>query len=280
MLVNSDYLLKDALKLGYAVPAYNINNLEWAKFILEACQEDKSPVILAATPSAITYFGGYKVVYSVVSSLIDCLNISIPVVLHLDHAENYEECKEAIDCGFTSVMINNSGNIENSILVTNKVIKYAKEKNVSVEAEIENILDGKEEGENYTNIEDAYNFVSRTNVDSFAPSIGNKHGFYGGQPNLNFELLGAICKETKVPLVLHSASFIDDNKIRTAIFCGISKININTDLQDAWSCSVRKFLDSDKSVCDPRLIIKSGEHALKRRIHYLNNLFGSKNRAN
>lgn len=283
MLINSNGLLERALKEGYAIPAYNINNLEWTRFILEACDSDKSPVILSVTPSAISYFGGYKVVYNIVKSLINELNIKIPVVLHLDHGKSFLECKNAIDAGFTSVMIDASNmTLDENIKITNEVIEYAQVHNVSVEAELGSFAgdDEKKEGEySYTDIESSKEFVIATNVNSLAPSVGNFHGIYKGIPNIDFELLGAICKNTKIPLVLHGASGLDDNKIRTAIFCGVAKININTELQVAWSSELRKFLEENKEVYDPRKIIKSGEHALKAVIHRKNILFESKNKA-
>lgn len=283
LLVNSDNMLGMALKEGYAVPAYNINNLEWTKFILEACNEDKSPVILAATEKSISYFGGAKVVYNVVNSLIKELDIKVPVVLHLDHGSSVEVCKEAIDAGFTSVMIDASQKtFEENALDTLEVINYAKVKNVSVEAELGTM--NKEESRttingNYTSVEDAKNFVIQTGVNSLAPAIGNYHGIYKGEPSLNFELLGEICKYTKIPIVLHGASGLDDNKIKTAIFCGVAKININTEIQIAWTHAVRKFLEYDKEVYDIRKIIKSGEKDFKKVVHEKNELFGSKNRA-
>lgn len=278
MLVNSNSLLNNALKDGYAIPAYNINNLEWAKYILEACDEDKSPVILAVTEKSIEYFGGFKVVYNVVKSLIDELKIKVPVVLHLDHGSSIEACKKAIDAGFTSVMLDaSSKSFEENANDTIEVIKYAKEKNVSVEAELGTIFSN-EAGE-YTTSYEAKDFVLQTGVDSLAPSIGNKHGIYETTPNLDFELLGEICKLCKIPMVLHGASGLDDNKIKTAIFCGVSKININTDLQVVWAKAVRNFLSYDKKVYDPRKIISSGETEIKRLIHKKNSIFGSKNRA-
>ncbi len=275
MLVNSNNLLSIASKKGYAIAAYNINNLEWTRFILEACQEDKSPVILAVTEKSVSYFGGYHVVYSAVTSLIEELNITIPVVLHLDHASSVQSCKKAIDAGFTSVMIDSSDkNINNNIIDTNEVILYAKDKNVSVEAFL-----GTFNNEDKITPEDAKDFVLQTNVDSLAPSVGNKHGIYKEEPKLDFELLGLICKSVKIPLVLHGASGLSDNMIKTAIFCGVSKININTDLQVAWSGEVRRFLEYNKNEYDPRVIIASGESEIKKVVHYKNNLFGSKNRA-
>ena len=274
MLVNSNELLKNALKDGYAIGAYNINNLEWAKYILEACNSDKSPVILAVSEKSVSYFGGYHVVYSTVKSLINALTIKVPVVLHLDHAHSFTSCKNAIDAGFTSVMIDaSSKSLDENIKETNEVVSYAKKKNVSVEAEV-----GALDDSIYTNLNDVSSFVMRTDVDSLAPFIGNRHGIYKDEPDLDFELLGAICKNVKIPLVLHGASGLDENKIKTAIFCGVCKININTDLQTAWSCAVRKYLEYNKDVYDPRLIIGSGEAAIKKIVHEKNKIFLS-NRA-
>lgn len=282
LLVNSDSLLSMASKEGYAVPAYNINNLEWARFILEACQEDKSPVILAVTEKSISYFGGTKVIYNMVKGLVDELSITIPVVLHLDHGSSVEICKKAIDSGFTSVMMDASRkSMQDNVSDTNEVISYAANKNVSVEAEI-GVLN-EEEGEPLENDsvtpEDAKEFVLQTGVSSLAPSVGNKHGIYKDEPKLDFELLGLICKSVKIPLVLHGASGLNDNMIKTAIFCGVAKININTDLQIVWADAVRRFLDYNKKEYDPKVIIASGEQAIKKMVHYKNNLFGSKNRA-
>lgn len=281
MLVNSNELFNEALKKGYAIPAYNVNNLEWIKFVLEACQEDNSPVILAVTPKTMQYFGGYKVVYDVVNSLISELNINIPVVLHLDHAQDFENCKKAIDAGFTSVMIDASlENFEENVNVTNKVVDYAKKHNVSVEAELGKIKSNNDiyDDKNFSNVEESKNFVIQTGIDSFAPSIGNVHGFYKENDNLDFDLLGAICKEVKIPLVLHGGSNLDENKLKAAIFCGVVKVNFNTDLMHVWSLAVREYLKKNVDVYDPRKIILSGEDALKEVIHKKNCMIGSKNR--
>lgn len=282
MLVNSNALLSNALKEGYAIASYNINNLEWTRFILEACNSDRSPVILAATPSAINYFGGYKIIYVVVKNLIEELNIKVPVVLHLDHATTFDECKQAIDAGFTSVMIDASSKpLEENIKITNKVVEYATARNVSVEAELGSLNTNFEVDDNYlyTDLDTSKEFVIATGINSFAPCVGNYHGIYKNDAKIDFELLGSICKNVKIPLVLHGASGLDDNKIKTAIFCGVSKVNINTDLQIAWTNAVRKYLEDQKEVYDPRKIIKSGEAALKNVIHYKNSLIGSKNKA-
>lgn len=274
MLVNSRELLIKASKDGYAIGAYNINNLEFARYILEACNEDKAPVIIAVSEPAINYMGGYEVVSSIVRSLINDLNIKVPVVLHLDHAKSFESCKKAIDKGFTSVMIDASDKtLEENILITNKVKEYADPRGVTVEAELGSLTGL------YTDVNDCMTFINETKVDSLAPPIGNKHGIYKEEANLDFELLGKICKEAKLPLVLHGASGLDDNKIKTAIFCGVSKININTDIQLVWSKKVREFINENKSVYDPRLIIASGKQAVKDLIHEKNELLESKRKA-
>lgn len=284
MLVNSKEILRKATKDGYAVPAYNINNLEWTRYILEACEEDKSPVIISATPSAIKYMGGYNVVCNLIKNLMKDLKISIPVAIHLDHGKSFDDCKNAIDAGFTSVMIDASSfPLERNIEETNKVIKYINGRNIGVEAEIGSL--NEEETQNndlpqYASEEDAKTFVFQTGVDFLAPAIGNKHGIYNGEPKLDFDLLGSICRAVKIPLVLHGASGLDENKIKTAIFCGISKININTDIQIAWTNAVRQYLSENESVYDPRKIIASGKHAIKNVVHKKNKLFDSIKRAN
>ena len=284
MLVNSNIIFSDAAKKGYAIGAYNINNLEWAKYILEACEDDKSPVFLAFTEGAIDYIGGYNVAYNIIKTLIDELSITVPVVLHLDHGRTFESCKKAIDAGFTSVMIDASHkSLEENIDLTCIVTEYAKKHNVSVEAELGNIGDEEEREQNFgknCDIQECKEFVISTGIDSFAPAVGCKHGIYNEQPKLDFELLGAVCKETKIPLVLHGGSFLDDNKIRTAIFCGVCKININSEIQHAWASEVKNYINNNEDVIDPRKIISSGELAIKKVVHEKNKLFGSKNRAN
>lgn len=274
MLVNLNPVLTKASISHYAVAAYNINNLEWTKWILEACNEDKSPVILAVSETTASYLGGYKVIVSFVNMLIN--NISIPVVLHLDHAKSFSACKEAIDSGFTSVMIDASNkSIEENVRITIDVIEYAKGKNVSVEAEIGE-LDNYEE----TSLDDVINFYNQTGVDVLAPAVGNSHGIYKEAVKIDFELLGSISKSIRIPLVLHGASGLDENKIKTAVFCGVSKININTDLQVAWANAVKDFINNNDDIYDPRKIIASGEKAIKNIIHCKNIILESKNKAN
>ena len=283
MLENMKDMLNKADSGKYAVPHFNINNLEWTRFILEQCQELKSPVILGVSEGAIKYMGGYKTVSNLVKSLISDLNITIPVALHLDHGSSYESCVKAIDNGFTSVMIDASKYpLEENINITKQVVEYAKEKNVTVEAEI-GAVGGEEDGVAnelaYAKVEDAVKLVDNTNIDFLAPALGSVHGIYKGEPKLDFERMVKIHELVKLPLVLHGGSGIPDELIKKSISCGITKININTELQIAWSKAVRKFLNENDKVYDPRKIIKGGENAMKEMIKEKVILFGSNSKA-
>lgn len=266
MLVNACEMLNDAKKEKYAVPHFNINNLEWTRFILEECEELKTPVILGVSEGAMKYMGGFKTIYDMVVDLIDYLNITIPVCLHLDHGSSYEVCKDAIDAGFTSVMIDASKYpLDKNIDITRQVVAYAKSKNVSVEAEI-----GRVGGENldnnngivYADVSESVRLSQNTGIDFLAPALGSVHGLYKGEPKLNFDRMEEISKLTNLPLVLHGGSGIYDEQIKKAISCGICKINFNTELQIAWSNSLREKIKTDESY-DPRKVIKMGEDALK-----------------
>lgn len=282
MIVNAKKMLNEAKEGKYAVAHFNINNLEWAKFILEECNRLNSPVILGVSEGAIKYMGGYNVVSSLVKALYVDLNISIPVSLHLDHGSSVESCKKAIDSGFTSVMIDASKYpIEQNIDMTKQVVEYAKRFNVSVEAEIGSI-GGSEDGIAnelaYAKVEDATRLFSETNIDFIAPALGSVHGLYKGEPNLDFDKMKEIAMKTNIPLVLHGGTGIDDEKIKKAISCGICKLNINTELQIAWSKGVKEFITNTEEY-DPRKIIKAGEKNMKEAIDNKLELLGSINKA-
>ena len=281
MLENMKDMLNKADSGKYAVPQFNINNLEWTRFILEQCQELKTPVILGVSEGAIKYMGGYKTVANLVKSLISNLNITIPVALHLDHGSSYESCVKAINNGFTSVMIDASKYpLEENINITRQVVNYAKDKDVTVEAEV-GAVGGEEDGVAlelaYAKVEDAVRLVKETNIDFLAPALGSVHGIYKGEPKLDFERMFKIHELVNLPLVLHGGSGIPYDLIKKAISCGICKININTELQMAWSQGVRQFLNNDDKVYDPRKIIKSGEAKMKEMIKEKVILFGSNN---
>ncbi|MDD3392290.1 MAG: class II fructose-1,6-bisphosphate aldolase [Bacilli bacterium] len=279
MLVNAKEILLNAKKNKYAVAHFNINNLEWAKFILEQCELDKTPVILGVSEGATKYMGGYSVVSAIVKELIKNLNISVPVVLHLDHGSSYESCVKAIESGFTSVMIDASKySLDKNIEITKKVTLFASKYNVTVEAEIGKIGGNEDGNENdivYADPDECMKLVSETNIDFLAPALGSVHGIYKGEPKLDFVKMEKIAKENMTPLVLHGGSGIPDWQIKKAIECGISKININTELQIVWSKAVRLFLNSDEKVYDPRKIIKAGEKAIKEEVRNKNILLGS-----
>lgn len=279
---NMKNMLLKAKNEKYAVPQFNINNLEWTKYILEECQNIKSPVILGVSEGAAKYMGGYIAVSKMVNGLMTNLDITIPVALHLDHGSTFENCKKAIDAGFTSVMIDASKyELYRNIDMTSEVIEYADKFNVSVEAEIGHI-GGNEDGVSneilHAKTEDCVEFVEKTHVHTLAPALGSVHGLYKGEPKLNFERMEEILNKTNLPLVLHGGSGIPDDKIVKAIQCGICKLNINTELQIEWSKGVRELLNTNKDVYDPRKVIGAGEKNVKDAIKKKCELLGSINK--
>ena len=279
MIQSMKDILEKAKEGKYAVAAYNVNNLEWARFILEASVESKSPVILEVSEGAINYMGGYNVVVNMIKALIKDLNINIPVAIHLDHGKSFESCKKAIDAGFTSVMIDASKlPIEENIKITKMVTDYAHERDVTVEAEV-----GKVGRENidiaYADINECQKLVNETKVDFLAPALGSVHGLYKGTPHIDFETTKRISEITDIPLVLHGGTGIPDEMLLKGISSGICKININTELQIAWMSAVKEFIKENPDIYDPRKIIKSGENNIKKVIIYKNKLLGSADKA-
>lgn len=279
MLVNFIEMLNKAKKEHYAVPHFNINNLEWTKYILEECQKEDIPVILGVSDGAATYMGGYDAIYGMVTGLIKDLGITIPVCLHIDHGCT-ETCKKAIDAGFTSVMIDASKlELNENIRVTKEIVDLAHSKGVSVEAEVGHI-GGTEDNitstETNATLDECIALYQGTGIDAIAPALGSVHGFYKGEPNLDFDRMKLINETLPIPLVLHGGSGIPDDKIEKAIASGTSKINVNTELQDVWAKAVRKKLEEDKDVYDPRKVIGSGEQAIKDKISEKIKLFKTK----
>ena len=278
MLVNMKDMLLKAKDGKYAVPQFNINNLEWTRFVLEKCEELKTPLMLGVSEGAMKYMGGFKTVKDMVCDLMEYLNITIPVALHLDHGSSFESCKDAIDVGFSSVMIDASRyELKENIDITKKVVDYAKKKNVTVEAEIGHV-GGETIEVVYADVDESVTFSKKTGIDFLAPALGSVHGIYKGKPKLNFERMEEISKKTNLPLVLHGGSGIYDEQIKKAIKCGISKINFNTELQIAWNNALREKMKKDKSY-DPRKVIKMGEEALKEVVKEKCILLGSIDKA-
>lgn len=270
MLENMGEMLNKAKDGKYAVAQFNINNLEWTRFILEECQANQSPVILGVSEGAAKYMGGYKTVANMVKNLMEYLRITVPVALHLDHGSSYEVCVEAIDAGFTSVMIDASKyDLATNIEITKKVVDYAHQRKVTVEGEMGHIggnEDGVIGGILYAEVNDCIEYCSKSGLDFLAPALGSVHGPYKGDPVLAFDRMEEIKKVTGLPLVLHGGTGIYDEQIRKAIECGICKLNINTELQQAWTLGVREKLASDTEVYDPRKIIKAGEYNIKEAV--------------
>ena len=274
-------MLLKAKKENYAVPHLNINNLEWTKYILEECQNNNSPVILGVSEGAAKYMGGYHVVANMVKGLLQDLKITIPVALHLDHGKTVKACREAINGGFTSVMIDASKyDLETNIKMVNEVNELTNGQ--TVEAEIGHIGGTEDETSSevaYAKVEDCITLVKNTNIDCLAPALGSVHGFYKGEPKLDFEKMEQIKTATNLPLVLHGGTGIPDELIKKAIKHGVCKININTELQDVWNKSVRRFIEENPDVYDPRKIISAGEKNMKEAIKNKIILLGSQNKA-
>jgi ketose-bisphosphate aldolase len=211
------------------------------------------------------------------------LNITIPVALHLDHGKSIDNCEKAVDAGFTSIMIDGSSYpLSENIKITSEIVNYAHPKNVTVEGEVGHvggIEDGTIADIAYAKLEDCVKLVEETKIDSLAPALGSVHGLYQGEAKIDLNRMEKIKEVIKVPLVLHGGTGINDETIINSITCGICKININTELQVSWAQEVRKFLNSDIIVYDPRKIIGAGEKALKNAAKEKIQLFKSCNKA-
>ena len=280
VLVNGNKILQDAKQGHYAVPQFNINNIEWTKNILEECQELNVAVILGVSEGAAKYMGGYRAVSGMVKGLMEDLNITIPVCLHLDHGSSFESCKKAVDAGFSSVMIDASKHpLEENIQITKEVVEYAHKFDVTVEAEVGHI-GGQEDNVTGNSLnatlEDCVTLVNGTGIDSLAPALGSVHGLYKGEPNLDFETMAIINQNLTIPLVLYGGTGIPDYDIKKAISCGISKININTELQIAWHDAVKEFVNANPDVYDPRKVIGSGTASMKAKIKEKVEMFNNK----
>lgn len=283
-LVNIKELLRKAEKGRYAVPQFNVWNLEWISAVLDECQELQTPVILGVSQNGAKYMGGYYVVTQLIKAYIIKNNITIPVAIHLDHAATFETCKEAIDEGFTSVMIDASKMpLEENIATTKKVVDYAHPRGVSVESELGRI-GGKEDlvvAEScYAVKEECLQMVKETNIDCLAPALGSQHGIYKGEPKLGFRQMEEIHNLVGIPLVLHGGSGIPDDQIRRAISLGTAKINVNTDCLCAWVKILHEEIKNNPNEIDPRKLIGPGKQGIKDVIKNRCEVFGSIGKAN
>ncbi|WP_027108938.1 class II fructose-1,6-bisphosphate aldolase [Lacticigenium naphthae] len=282
-LVSMTDMLNKALENKYAVGQFNINNLEWTQAVLTAAEEEKSPVILGVSEGAAKYMGGFEVVSAMVNALMNTMNITVPVALHLDHGSSFEKCKEAIEAGFSSVMIDNSKYpIDKNIEATKSVVEYAHSKGASVEAEVGTVggtEDGVTGGVMYANPDDCKRMVVEAKIDALAAALGSVHGDYVGEPVLGFDEMKEISDLTGAPLVLHGGSGIPTHQIKKAIEFGHSKINVNTELQQVWTKRVREVIANDAKVYDPRKIIGPGKQNITDSVKEKMKEFGSSNQA-
>ena len=294
-----------ARRNGYGIGAFNVNNLEAVLSVVEAAAEEKSPAIVAVTPSAIKY-AGLPYISKIVRTAAELA--SVPLSLHLDHGEDFETASKCVGAGFTSVMIDGSHlKFEDNIALTKRVVDVAHPKGVSVEAEL-----GRLAGVEESTVEEkdavltdpavAKDFVERTGVDTLAVAIGTSHGAYKFKavPKLDFERLKLISKNVTLPLVLHGASSvpawiiekavkygaelgrakgIPEEHIQKAISLGIAKINIDTDVRLAWTATVREVLANSPKEFDPRKILGPAKEAMKQVVKSKMKLFGSSGKA-
>ncbi len=282
-LVSMTDMLNKAKEGHYAVGQFNINNLEWTQAVLTAAQENNSPIILGVSEGATKYMGGAKVVGAMVNALMETMDITVPVALHLDHGSSFESCKDAIDNGYTSVMIDGSHSpIDDNVELTKQVVEYAHERGASAEAEVGTVggeEDGVVGGVQYADLDECVRMVEEANVDALAAALGSVHGTYDGEPKLGFDEMEAISEATNAPLVLHGGSGIPEYQIKKAIDRGHAKINVNTELQQQFTEATRELLDNDKKVYDPRKVLKPGVEAIVKTTKETMDMFGSTGKA-
>ena len=287
MLVSAKEMLEKARAGKYAVGQFNINNLEWTKSILLTAQELNSPVILGVSEGAGKYMTGFKTVAAMVSAMIDELNITIPVALHLDHG-TYEGCYKCIKAGFSSIMFDGSHYpIEENIEKTKELVKIAHAMGLSLEAEVGSI-GGEEDG--VVGMGECADpkeckAIADLGIDFLAAGIGNIHGKYPANwQGLNFEVLENVKNEVgDMPLVLHGGTGIPADMIKKAISLGVAKINVNTECQLSFAAATREYIEAGKDLqgkgFDPRKLLAPGAEAIKATVKEKMELFGSVGKA-
>ena len=298
-LVTSTEMFKKAYDGGYAIGAFNVNNMEIVQGITEACKEEKAPVILQVSKGARAYANHTYLVKLVEAAVIECSEI--PIVLHLDHGPDFETCKSCIDGGFTSVMIDGSSkSFKDNIELTKKVVEYAHAHGVVVEGELGTLAGIEDEvkvaeGESsYTRPEEVEEFVSKTGVDSLAIAIGTSHGAYkfkpGTKPQLRFDILEEVSRRLPgFPIVLHGSSSVPQNyveminkyggnmpgaigvpedQLREAARLSVCKINIDSDLRLAMTGTIRQFFAEHPDKFDPREYLKPARANIKELVRH------------
>ena len=287
MLVSAKEMLDKAKAGHYAVGQFNINNLEWTKAVLQTAQELNSPVILGVSEGAGKYMCGYKTVVGMVNGMLEEMNITVPVALHLDHG-SYEACYKCIEAGFSSIMFDGSHYaIEENVAKTKELVAAAHEKGISIEAEVGSI-GGEEDGVigmGECADPNECKMVADLGVDFLAAGIGNIHGKYPANwQGLSFETLAAVKEKVgDLPLVLHGGTGIPADMIKKAIDLGVAKINVNTECQLSFADATRKYVEAGKDLegkgFDPRKLLAPGAEAIKATVKEKMELFGSVGKA-
>jgi fructose-bisphosphate aldolase class II len=287
MLVSAKEMLDKAKAGHYAVGQFNINNLEWTKSILLTAQELNSPVILGVSEGAGKYMTGFKTVAAMVKAMIEELNITVPVALHLDHG-SYEGCLKCVEAGFSSIMFDGSHYpIDENVAKTTELVQLAHDKGISIEAEVGSI-GGEEDGivgMGECADPNECKSIADLGIDMLAAGIGNIHGKYPANwAGLSFETLDAIQQLTgDMPLVLHGGTGIPEDMIKKAISLGVAKINVNTECQLSFADATRKYIEAGKDLegkgFDPRKLLAPGAEAIKATVKEKMELFGSVNKA-
>jgi fructose-bisphosphate aldolase class II len=283
MLVTGKQILDDAHKRGYAVGAFNINNMEILQAIIEAAEEERSPVIIQTSEGAIKYAG---IDYLRALVHLAANKATVPVALHLDHGTTYETLISCIANGYTSIMIDGSHHpLKENIEVTNEIIKIAHAAGISVEAElgrlggIEDNISVDEKDARFTDPNEAVEFVKGTGVDYLAIAIGTAHGKYKGKPELDFVRLEKIKKLLDMPIVLHGASGVGEEDIKKAVSLGINKINIDTDIRVAFTDGIKAVFESKPEEFDPRKICGPARKEMIKVVREKMKLFGCSGKA-
>jgi len=283
MLVSAKEMLDKAKAGHYAVGQFNINNLEWTKAVLQTAQENNSPVILGVSEGAAKYMAGYKTIVGMVNGMLEELNITVPVALHLDHG-SYEACYKCIEAGFSSIMYDGSHSpIEENVANTKELVRVCREKGMSLEAEVGSI-GGEEDGVVGTGEcadPEECKQVAELGVDMLAAGIGNIHGQYPENwAGLSFETLDAIQQKTgDMPLVLHGGTGIPTEMVQKAIDLGVAKVNVNTECQLSFTAATRVYFEEGKDKTgkgfDPRKVLAPGVEAIKATVKEKMEMFGS-----
>lgn len=282
-LVSMTTMLQQAKANKYAVGQFNINGLLWVQAILQAAEEARSPVILAASDRLVDYLGGFKTITAMVNAIMEEQQVTIPVALHLDHGSSVSRCIQAVDAGFSSIMFDGSHRpIEENIKDTKVVTAYAHERGVSVEAEVGTVggmEDGLVGGINYADLGECEKLVRETGIDALAAALGSVHGRYQGEPLLGFKEMEDIANAVQIPLVLHGASGIPTHQLKRAITLGHAKVNYNTELITTWATTVRSMLQFNPTAYEPKVIMTPSKDALISKVQELISELGSQGKA-